>query len=170
MTLEEPSPDAGVRLRAVVPADIPIFFAQQLDAEANWMAAFTVADPADRDAFDARWARILADTEITARTILYGARVAGHIVFFIQLGEPSVSYWLGKEYWGHGIATRALAAFLDELPTRPLYARAASDNVASLRVLEKCGFMVTGTDRGYAPARGAEVDEFILKLEAANDA
>jgi RimJ/RimL family protein N-acetyltransferase len=82
-----------------------------------------------------------------------------------QFGEREVSYWIGKEYWGRGIATKALTLFLEELKVRPLYARAAKDNVASLRVLAKCGFKVVGEDRGYANARGAEIEEYVLKLE-----
>ena len=58
----------------------------------------------------------------------------------------------------------ALSEFLPVQNTRPLYARAAKDNVASLRVLAKCGFMVSGYDRGFANARGQEIDEVVLKL------
>jgi uncharacterized protein YbjT (DUF2867 family) len=84
-----------------------------------------------------------------------------------ESGRTEVSYWLGKEYWGKGIATRALSGFLAHVNAkRPIYARAASDNVASLRVLEKCGFTITGQDRGFANARGQEVSEFLLSLGA----
>lgn len=154
-----------IRLRDVQEDDLPIFFEQQLDPVANQMAAFTAKDPADRDAFAERWDRILADETITIRTILYQGQVAGHIVCHNWFGPPEVSYWLGKEFWGQGIATRALAAFLEQVKERPLFARAAGDHIASIRVLEKCGFTITGYDRGYANARGKEVEEVILKLE-----
>jgi len=154
-----------VRLRDVQEDDLPIFFEQQLDPVANQMAAFTAKDPADRDAFAERWDRILADETITIQTILYQGQVAGHIGCHNWFGEPEVSYWLGKEYWGQGIATRALAALLDQIKVRPLFARAARDNIASIQVLEKCGFTITGYDRGYANARGKEVEEVILRLE-----
>ncbi len=75
-----------------------------------------------------------------------------------------MTYWIGREHWGTGIATRALAAFLAVQPVRPIRARAAKDNVASLRVLEKCGFQVTGEERGFANARGAEIAELVLEL------
>lgn len=71
-----------------------------------------------------------------------------------------MSYWLGRGYWGKGIATRALSAFLERSQIRPLYARAAKDNIGSIRVLEKCGFKTTGEDNGH----GAEVEEIILIL------
>lgn len=47
---------------------------------------------------------------------------------------------------------------------RPLYARAVKDNIASIRVLEKCGFVLSGEDKGFSNARSKEVEEFILKL------
>ena len=162
MTPNEPGAD--VLLREVSAADLPIFFEQQLDAEAIVMAAFTAADPSDRDAFAAHWARILADPSTINRTIVCDGEVAGHVAAFEQEGQREVTYWLGRQYWGRGLATRALAALLELVPERPLYARAVKDNHASLRVLEKCGFTIAGEDRGYANGRGAEVEEWILIL------
>lgn len=155
-----------VLLREVREADLPIFFEQQLDPEANVIAAFVAEDPTDREAFIAHWARILGDESTTTLTIVADGQVAGHIASFDQFGKPSVSYWLGRQYWGRGIATRALAELLRRIPTRPLYARAVKDHVASLRVLEKCGFTIDGEDTGFANARGQEVEEFILILRA----
>jgi len=154
-----------IQLRDVTEEDLPIFFAQQLDPDANRMAAFTAKDPADRAAFTAHWAKILGDAGITIKTILFAGQVAGHVLSHGWFGEPEISFWLGREYWGRGLATKALSAFLGCVKTRPLYARAAKDNLASLRVLEKCGFTVCGQDRGFANARGKEIEEVILVLE-----
>ena len=154
-----------IYLRDVIEADLPIFFEQQLDPEANRMAAFTAKDPTDREPFMVKWGKILADERIRIKTILYGEQVAGHIVSHGWFGEPEVSYWLGKEYWGRGIATAALMQFLEVVQMRPLYARAVKDNIASIRVLEKCGFTACGEDRGFANARGEEVEEIIFRLE-----
>lgn len=151
-------------LRDVTEDDLPIFFEQQLDPEANYMAAFTSRDPADRNAFNAHWAKILADEKIIKQTILFDGQVAGNIASFEQFGEQEIGYWIGKSYWGKGIATQALAAFLHLVPVRPLFARAAKDNLASLRVLEKCDFVIVGEDKGFAGARGEEIEEWILKL------
>jgi RimJ/RimL family protein N-acetyltransferase len=153
-----------VTLRTVEAGDLALFFEQQLDPEANWLAAFVAKDPKDRAAFDAHWARILKAPGITNRTILEGAAVAGHVACFPQDGALEVTYWLGHDYWGRGIATQALQALLRLIPERPLRARVAKDNPASLRVLQKCGFTVVGTDRGYANGRGQEIEEFILQL------
>jgi RimJ/RimL family protein N-acetyltransferase len=102
----------NLRLREVLDVDLPIFFEQQLDPDANHMASFTVKDPTDREAFDARWTRILSDETIRVRTILYDGEVAGSVLSYEEDGKPEVSYWIGKEYWGRGIATWALADFL----------------------------------------------------------
>lgn len=156
----------GILLRDVTQDDLPIFFEQQMDPDANYMAAFTAKDPADRAAFMAHWAKILADNTITIQTILFEGHVAGHVSCHSWFGDPEISYWIGKEYWGKGIASKALSAFLTHLKTRPLYARAAKDNSASIRVLQKCGFMICGTDKEFSNARGEEVEEIVLKLDA----
>ena len=151
-------------LRAVTKEDLMIFFEQQLDPDANHMAAFTRKNPADQEAFMAHWTKVLSDDQIT-RTILFEGQVAGSVsIYTDEEGRPEVSYWLGKPFWGKGIATAALGALLLEVQTRPLYARAAKDNRASLRVLEKCGFAIVGEDKGFANARGAEIEEYLLHL------
>ena len=145
--------------------DLPIFFEHQLDPDANQMAAFTAKNPADREAFTAHWTKILGDATITIKTILFEGQVAGHVVSHAWFGTPEVSYWIGKDYWGRGIATRALAGFLGDFKVRPLYARSAKDNVASIRVLKKCGFTISGEGKWFSNARGQEVEEYILELQ-----
>jgi RimJ/RimL family protein N-acetyltransferase len=158
---------SDVLLRDVTEGDLPIFFEQQLDSDANFMAAFTAKDPANREAFTAHWNRILADTTVIIKTIVCDGQVVGHVLSYEESGKPEVSYWIGKAYWGQGIATRALAAFLTYAnQTRPIYARVAKDNFGSLRVLEKCGFRITGSAKGFANARGEEIEELILELSA----
>jgi RimJ/RimL family protein N-acetyltransferase len=160
----QPSLPAAIQLRDVTEADLPIFFEHQLDPEANYMAAFTAKEPTNREAFMAHWAKILNDDGILIKTILYQGQVAGYVSTHGWFGELEITYWLGKAYWGQGLATQALAAFLQVQPSRPLVGRAAKDNVASIRVLQKCGFVLTGEDRGFANARGEEIDEVILTL------
>jgi RimJ/RimL family protein N-acetyltransferase len=156
----------SIVLREVIVSDLPLFFDQQLDPEANWMAAFTRKDPADRDAFMAHWTKILKDETSTIQTILFNGRVAGSVSSYVDEDEHlEITYWIGKPYWGKGIATRALSAFLEQNKIRPLYARAAKDNVGSLRVLEKCGFTRIGEGRGFSEVRGEEVEEFLLRLD-----
>ena len=157
--------NADVRLRLVEPGDLPIFFEQQRDAGANHLAAFGAEDPNARDAFNAKWQKILDDPHLVARTILYQEKVAGNLGCHRWFGEPEVSYWLGREFWNKGVATAALTQLLTIVSERPVFARVVHDNIPSLRVLQKCGYVVTGTDRAFSRSRGAEVDELILRLD-----
>jgi len=152
-----------VELREVAPADLDVLFEQQCDEEANRMAVFVPADPFDRPAFDAKWERILANP---VRTIVYEGRVAGWISSWRDpdLHAPEVTYWLGREFWGKGIATRALEQFLDVVRERPLLGRAVATNEASIRVLEKCGFVRHSVERGVVAPSGQVVDEVVLEL------
>lgn len=153
-----------VKLRQVTGADLPVLFRQQADPEANRMAAFTAPDPTDRTAFDERWERILRDESIDVRTVVADGEVAGSVLSYVTDGDREVSYWIGREFWGRGIASEALRRYLEDVAERPLHARVATDNLASRRVLEKCGFVVCGEARGFANARGEEIDELELIL------
>lgn len=150
-----------VLLRDVTEDDLPIFFEQQLDPAATQMAAFPSRE---RPAFMAHWAKILADTTVSTQTILFDKQVAGSIVSFEIAGEREVGYWIGRHYWGKGIATTALAAFLNHAQARPLFAHVAKHNRGSLRVLEKCGFTIIGEDSWEPDASGEQVAEYVLKL------
>jgi RimJ/RimL family protein N-acetyltransferase len=147
-----------------------VLFEQWADPVAARMAAFTAPDHMDRDAFERRWSRLRADETVIARAIVVDGEVAGTIGSWGGPGEREVTYWIGRSHWGKGVATGALNAFLTGDPSRPLRARVASDNVASRRVLEKCGFRVIATDRGFAEARSAEIEEFVLRLEESGSA
>jgi RimJ/RimL family protein N-acetyltransferase len=153
-------------LRNVVNEDLPIFFEYQLDQEANYMAAFTAKDPTNQEAFKAHWHRILTDKTVVIQTIIFNGQVAGSVSSYEEdEGKPEVTYWLGKDYWGKGIATWALKEFLaHNSQTRPIYARVARDNLGSRRVLEKCGFKIIGESKGFANARGQEIEELLLEL------
>lgn len=155
-----------VQLRAVLATDLPIFFEQQLVPEAIQMADFP---PRNKAAFMAHWAKIMTDDSVLIQTILFNGDVAGNMVCFEQLGEREVGYWLGKGYWGKGIATQALKEFLKHIGTRPLYAHVAKHNIASRRVLEKCGFTVSGEDSFFSEALGKRVEEYILKRDTTNE-
>lgn len=155
-----------VTLREVTPGDLAIFFEQQTDPEAVWMAAFTQEGALDKAAFIARWTEILTRPNNIGWTILSDGAVAGNIMSYLIGEEREVGYWLGKPFWGQGIATRALELFLTQVVTsRPLGARAASDNHGSLRVLEKCGFRRVGVERSFAQGRGEEIEETIFVLD-----
>jgi RimJ/RimL family protein N-acetyltransferase len=155
----------AVGLRSVADGDLDAVFDQMRDPEGVWMAAFTAADPSDRAAFDAHMAMIRSSADIWFRAVTCEGQLVGTIAAFVSEGDTEVTYWVDRAWWGRGIASRALALLLDQVTTRPLHARAASDNVASLRVLRKSGFEIIGTEVSFAPARGSEIEETILRKD-----
>lgn len=145
----------NVSLREVIEDDLPVFFEHQRDAEAAAMAAFT---PRDRDAFMTHWrTRVLGDDTSVARTVLADGEVAGNVVSWSAEGERLVGYWIGREFWGRGVATTALRRFVELLPDRPLRALVAVHNVGSIRVLEKAGFIQVRRET-------SDVEEFVYEL------
>lgn len=152
-----------IRLRDVELGDLPVLFQHQSDATASRMAAF---EPRDREAFLVHWSRLLRHDRVIKQTILVDDEVAGNVVSFPMDGRREVGYWVGREYWGRGVATEALSRFLEGFTERPLYAVVATHNAASVRVLEKCGFLIESRTGGSPAARGPVVEEYVLRLDA----
>ncbi|WP_353828907.1 GNAT family N-acetyltransferase [Agromyces sp. SYSU T0242] len=153
-----------VTLRETRAGDLDELFRFRQDEEAARMAAFTPDDVADRSAFDARWERLSADPGVRMVTIRADGVVVGDAGRWTDPDEgPMITYWVDRAHWRRGIATRAMRLFLDAEP-RPVRAHAAADNAASIAVLGKLGFVEVGRDRGYANARGAEIEEIVLEL------
>ena len=124
------------------------------------MAAFSSRN---HDAFMAHWAKIMANSACALRTILSSGSVAGNIGAWTDGTERLVGYWIGREFWGRGVASAALAQFLHYETTRPLTARVAKRNAASIRVLQKAGFTPAGEDAFELPG-GATEEEFVFRL------
>jgi RimJ/RimL family protein N-acetyltransferase len=154
---------SGVRLRAVEGGDLGVFFEIQADREGAAMAAVPMRD---RTHFDAHWAKVRLDRAAILRTVLVDDVVAGNVVSWAEGGQRLVGYWIGREHWGRGVATRALALFVGEVPDRPLYAHVATHNAGSIRVLEKCGFQRDHGQEAQAPEPEDGVEEFIFVLAA----
>jgi RimJ/RimL family protein N-acetyltransferase len=150
-----------VRLRPVEVSDLSRMFDLQLDPESNRMA---VTNPRTREAFDAHWAKVLTDPGNTTRAVLVGEAFVGTISCFPMDGEDHVGYWIDRAYWGLGIASRALCLLLREVTKRPLVATVATSNGASLRVLQKCGFVVERVRHSPATDRYPECEEAVLVL------
>ena len=129
--------ETRVLLRPVEPGDLDAIFAQQADEVASRMAGMPVRD---RAAFDAHWARVLSDPAVLVRSVVEKGEVVGHAVTFELEGKRHAGYWIARERWGRGLATRALRELLELDPTRPLFAVVSEANAGSIRVLEKCGF------------------------------
>jgi RimJ/RimL family protein N-acetyltransferase len=157
-----------IELRPVRDEDLPVFHQHHVDVESRHMAAFVAAQAPDLASFVARFKSHLENPTNVARTIVVAGRVAGHVLTWeSEPGRPEVTYWIGREFFGRGVASRALELFLrHEQPIRPIHGRCADGNPASLRVLEKCGFVRVGEARDFAPGRGAEITEFVLRLDS----
>jgi RimJ/RimL family protein N-acetyltransferase len=134
-----------VRLREVRDSDLDAHYEQQADPESIAMAA---VPGRDREAYLAHMREVLADPTTMMRTIEVDGEVAGHVVSFLRdgRGPRELGYWIARSHWGRGVATAAVAAFLEEEPHRPLIAGVVVHNPASRRVLEKCGFALTETE------------------------
>lgn len=152
-----------VSLRPVTADDLPILFAHQIDPEATRLAAFPARE---RDAFFMHWhAKVLGNPNAVNRAILCDGTVVGHIGAWLDAatGERFFGYWLGREFWGRGLASAAATQFLQSELRRPLVARVAKHNPASIRVLEKSGFVRSSEDEFSLPD-GTRVGEFIYVL------
>jgi RimJ/RimL family protein N-acetyltransferase len=159
---DDPTTSDLVRLRNVERDDLPRLYQMQLDPESNRLA---VTNPRSAEEFDAHWANVLRDPSITAKAILLGEALVGCVSCFGRDGRANVGYWVGREHWGKGFASRALKLLLLEVPTRPLYAYVATSNGASLRVLQKCGFVVERVQVSPASDRYPECEEAVLVLK-----
>jgi RimJ/RimL family protein N-acetyltransferase len=151
----------SIELRDVTDADLPIIFEFQRDPASNFMADVA---PRDAEAFQERWKEIRSDPATLVRIITFDGTVAGMVLSFIRNGVRELGYWIGRDYWGRGIASHAVAAFLPLDYYRPLTAHVVKDNVRSLRVVEKNGFVKTGEVTDAAWYRGGHVDLWILTL------
>jgi RimJ/RimL family protein N-acetyltransferase len=148
-------------IRDAVEADIPIFFEYQRDPGAMDMAKMPARD---EEAFTAHWEKILADDALTKKTVLFEGEVAGNLLVFERDGKRLVGYWIGREFWGKGLATTALRELLAQETRRPLHAYVATSNVGSMRVLEKCGFTLVSRETEFNERLGEEIEEALYIL------
>jgi RimJ/RimL family protein N-acetyltransferase len=151
----------GKVLRDVVEADLDAFFEHQRDPRATSMASLPARE---REAFDAHWRRLLADDSLVKQTIVHEGKPAGNVLCWPSEGRRLVGYWVGREFWGKGLATRGVAELVELVQERPLHAWVAMSNLGSIRVLEKCGFQQVERKTEYDERHGAEVEVFLYEL------
>lgn len=153
---------SAFRLRPTGPGDLPALYEIQTDPESNEMAG---TKPRTREAFFAAWERNFADPEINSRVIEIDGVIVGSIARFQVERHDCIGYWIAREHWGKGIASRALAQFLIEEGRRPLHATTASTNAPSQHILRKCGFRLAGHSMGEETERftAREIAEFVLE-------
>ena len=154
----------NIKLRPTEIQDLDFLFQFQLDKEGRYLAAFMPEDPTDKNAFLNKHIKLLDDPTVNNQTIITDNIIVGSIAKFEMGGNAEITYWIDRNYWGQGIAPKALKEFLIIENSRPIFGRVAFDNFGSQKVLEKCGFIKTGTDKGFANAKQTEIEEFIYKL------
>jgi len=154
-----------ISLRKSVESDLEVFFQNQADEEANFMAAFTSKNHYDRDAYIKKWTRLMSVDSVHMQSILLEDIVVGCVVKFVMGGDSDITYALDKKHWGKGITSEAVRLFLKIEETRPLFGRVANDNLGSQKILEKSGFKKTGNNIEFANARGMEIEEYIYRLD-----
>ncbi|HRI32460.1 MAG TPA: GNAT family N-acetyltransferase [Saprospiraceae bacterium] len=154
----------NITLTKTVKEDLYVLFEFQLNEEAIYLAAFTPKDPTDKNAYIEKFTKHIADPNINMRTINFKDQIVGSIAKFVLEDEAEITYWIDRKFWGQGIATSALNEFLKMEQIRPIHGRVAFDNFGSQKVLEKCGFVKIGKDKGFANARQVEIEEYIYKL------
>ncbi len=153
-----------ISLRATEISDLDILFQFQLDKEGVFLAAFMPANYTNKIAYIEKYTKLINDPTVNNQTIIFDNNIVGSIAKFVMQGDTEITYWIDRKFWGQGIATNALKLFLQIEQTRPIFGRVAFDNFGSQKVLEKNGFMKTGTDKGFASARQTEIEESIYKL------
>lgn len=136
----EPGPER-IELRPVQRNDLPVFFAFETDPESSALAG---VKPRDHDAFLANWEKISTDDSVVEQAIIADGVLVGRVTCFVRDGNAELGYWIGREFWGRGIAGRAVGMFLDEDARMPLHAHVSAANAASIRLLERHGFERTG--------------------------
>ncbi|WP_028662893.1 GNAT family N-acetyltransferase [Saccharomonospora halophila] len=155
----------GLSLRSMRDEDLATLFEIQRDDTAQQLAAFTDATAQDREAYLRKWRRILADDGIVKLVAERGGEIVGSVGTYPIGGDTEVTYWIRKDCWGRGVATAAVALLLREVTVRPLHGRTAADNVGSIRVLERNGFVHVGSERSFAAARQETITELILRRD-----
>ncbi len=153
-------------LRDVRPEDLDEFFLHQQDEQASLMSAFAPRNPRDRGVFDYHWSSLLADETAVVRTIEHEGRAVGAIVCTEHDGVGELSFWTAQDYWGLGLTTAAVDAFLREHTRRPLRAHVPEDNAGSVKVLSRRGFETVGQERVFSNARAEVITELVMELPA----
>lgn len=153
-----------IELREWDDDDLDAIFGMMRDPEAVERAAFTASDPDDRAAFDAWVARNRADPDAALWVVTDDGGFAGTAGAYSVDGEREVTYWIARNAWGRGVGTAALRLLVAREPERPLYARVAAGNAASVAMLARLGFTEESRSTAFAPGLGREVEEIRFVL------
>ena len=150
------------RLRPVTHEDLPAFYQHQCDPGAVRLAGLS---PRPRHVFDMHYAKALANPMNVMLTLEVDGVPAGHFAAFPRDGRHEVGYWLARAYWGRGLLTRAFPLFLAGITTRPLHALTAAHNTASIRALERAGFVHESDVAEFGGERSLGSPGVVMRLD-----
>ncbi len=154
----------NIELRDLRDDDLDAIFEMMRDRDAVRMAGFTASDPDDRSAFDQWISRERSSTDVDLFVVTERGGFAGMAALFTVDGEREVTCWIAHHAWGRGVATDTLRLLTSREPIRPLFARAAADDLAWIAVLERGGFTEVSRTVAFAPGVGHEVEEILFTL------
>jgi len=165
-----------LRLRPWLESDAPILFRYASDPEvgprAGWPPHKSIEESRDiiRNVFsnDHTWALVLKETEEPIGCM--GYYPYGDSNIGIGENDAEVGYWIARPYWNLGLCTEALKVMIDycfnDIGFRTIWSDCFTDNPASGRVMEKCGFHDTGNINWCSHLyRGDERPVKIMRLE-----
>lgn len=106
------------------------------------------------------------------QAILYHGQFCGVIGVYLKDKEyahtAEIGYWVSEQFWGKGIATRSVRQFCELLFTttdiRRIFNPVTAQNTASIRVMEKAGFILEGILKQNVCHQGILADEHLFAL------
>lgn len=91
-----------------------------------------------------------------------------HLQTDILRKNAEIGYWLGEAYWGKGIIAKAIPQIIDygykNMDIVRIFARIFGTNIASQKVVEKCGFILEGKYEKTIFKNGEYLDELIYAI------
>jgi RimJ/RimL family protein N-acetyltransferase len=155
-----------VTIRLINEEDIKTLYPLGNNKEISWMSGGGLTYPLSYDEFRSKKTIALSTAvgEMETYVIHWNDTAVGSIGYFRREAHAplEIGYWIGKPYWGKGIASRALQLAIRAMRANgirgTLIATTMDDNVGSRRMLLKCGFVETGTEIFASPAREMDVE------------
>lgn len=128
--------------------------------------------PTDAERFCRLRARRIEDGPITFALTLHSSLI-GMIEAVFKPGQSpgpvyALAYWIGQPYWGKGLMSEAVRAFVTHVfqidNARLIVSAVLKENAASLRIQEKLGFVRDEEKLIHSRPRGVEVPLITTKL------
>ncbi len=154
-----------VNITPITEEDIKALYPLGNDKDVSWMSGGGLTYPLTYEEFRTKKTIAIStySEDMASFAIWWNDILVGSIGYFRREENLplEIGYWLGKKYWGNGIATNALQLALEEMRDRKIsgtiIATTMPDNLASRHILVIAGFQEIGTEVFDSPARKMEV-------------